>query len=206
MSRKVMSMGLITAAALMPAKPVPRPAPMPAKKVTTRTNNHSILFVSFHDLIQIVAHLFHHPLEILPGSLVHVPEDILEESVLEFSSPLDDRPGLGRTHQHSLTSVSWKVTPVQVPLLHQPVHVHGHQVGLQPPQLHNILGRIVARIVGQEHQDVEGGLGHMELPAQGLAADAVGLEEIVGKFYTDSFQHKYFLSEYFKFEYFIGKP
>ena len=46
----------------------------------------------------------------------------------------------------------------------------------------------------------------MELPAQGLAADTVGLEEIVGEFYTDSFQHKYFLSEYFKFEYFIGKP
>ena len=34
MPRNVMSMGLMTAAALMPAKPVPSPAPMPAKKVT----------------------------------------------------------------------------------------------------------------------------------------------------------------------------
>ena len=34
-----MSMGLMTAAALMPAKPVPRPAPMPAKKVTRTVNN-----------------------------------------------------------------------------------------------------------------------------------------------------------------------
>ena len=34
MCRKVMSMGLMTAAALMPAKPVPSPAPMPAKNVT----------------------------------------------------------------------------------------------------------------------------------------------------------------------------
>ena len=32
--RKVTSIGVITAAALIPAKPVPRPAPMPAKKVT----------------------------------------------------------------------------------------------------------------------------------------------------------------------------
>ena len=34
MCRKVMRMGLMTAAALMPAKPVPSPAPMPAKNVT----------------------------------------------------------------------------------------------------------------------------------------------------------------------------
>ena len=39
MCKKVMSMGLMTAAALMPAKPVPRPAPMPAKKVTRTGNN-----------------------------------------------------------------------------------------------------------------------------------------------------------------------
>ena len=30
--RKVISMGLMTAAALIPAKPVPNPAPIPAKK------------------------------------------------------------------------------------------------------------------------------------------------------------------------------
>ena len=35
MPRKVMSMGLMTAAALIPAKPVPRPAPIPAKKQTS---------------------------------------------------------------------------------------------------------------------------------------------------------------------------
>ena len=34
MPKKVMSMGLMTAAALMPAKPVPSPAPMPAIKQT----------------------------------------------------------------------------------------------------------------------------------------------------------------------------
>lgn len=33
-AKKVMSIGLITAAALIPAKPVPSPAPIPAKKVT----------------------------------------------------------------------------------------------------------------------------------------------------------------------------
>ena len=38
-----MSIGLMTAAALIPAKPVPRPAPIPAKKVTTIVNNTFIL-------------------------------------------------------------------------------------------------------------------------------------------------------------------
>ena len=42
-----MSIGLMTAAALMPAKPVPRPAPIPAKKVTMMVNSRFILFFSF---------------------------------------------------------------------------------------------------------------------------------------------------------------
>jgi hypothetical protein len=37
-----MSIGLITAAALIPAKPVPRPAPIPAKNVTKIVINISI--------------------------------------------------------------------------------------------------------------------------------------------------------------------
>ena len=45
MCRKVMSMGLMTAAALIPAKPVPRPAPMPAKKVTSTVNSKLILSI-----------------------------------------------------------------------------------------------------------------------------------------------------------------
>ena len=40
-----MSMGLMTAAALMPAKPVPRPAPMPAKKVTKIVNKMFMLLL-----------------------------------------------------------------------------------------------------------------------------------------------------------------
>ena len=41
--RKVMSIGLMTAAALMPAKPVPSPAPIPAKNVTSTVIN---IFIS----------------------------------------------------------------------------------------------------------------------------------------------------------------
>ena len=37
--KNVMSIGLITAAALIPAKPVTRPAPIPAKNVTEIINN-----------------------------------------------------------------------------------------------------------------------------------------------------------------------
>ena len=38
-----MSIGLMTAAALMPAKPVPSPAPIPAKNVTSTVIN---IFIS----------------------------------------------------------------------------------------------------------------------------------------------------------------
>ena len=44
--KKVMSIGLITAAALSPAKPVPRPAPIPAKNVTTIVTNVIICVIS----------------------------------------------------------------------------------------------------------------------------------------------------------------
>ena len=37
--RNVISMGLMTAAALIPAKPVPSPAPIPAKNVTNNVIN-----------------------------------------------------------------------------------------------------------------------------------------------------------------------
>ncbi len=39
MPRNVMSMGLMTAAALIPAKPVPSPAPMPAAKQMKNLNS-----------------------------------------------------------------------------------------------------------------------------------------------------------------------
>ena len=42
-SRKVISIGLITAAALIPAKPVPSPAPIPAIKHTINFKNISII-------------------------------------------------------------------------------------------------------------------------------------------------------------------
>ena len=42
----MISIGLITAAALIPAKPVPRPAPIPAKKVTIIIkNNDDIIYI-----------------------------------------------------------------------------------------------------------------------------------------------------------------
>mgnify|MGYP004463556299 CR=1 FL=1 len=40
-------MGLMTAAALMPAKPVPSPAPIPAKKVTKMVIKIFIIFLVF---------------------------------------------------------------------------------------------------------------------------------------------------------------
>ena len=49
-------MGLITAAALMPANPVPSPAPIPAKKVTRIVMRICILFLSFQDIIHIFLH------------------------------------------------------------------------------------------------------------------------------------------------------
>ena len=48
-----MSMGLMTAAALMPAKPVPSPAPMPAKNVTSTVKSSVISAHLLQELVEI---------------------------------------------------------------------------------------------------------------------------------------------------------
>ena len=47
----VISIGLITAAALIPAKPVPSPAPMPAKNVTKSVNKNVMLISISEQLV-----------------------------------------------------------------------------------------------------------------------------------------------------------
>ena len=50
---------------------------------------------------------------------------------------------------------------LQIPLLHQTIHVHRHKVRFDLADLHDIPGGGAVRVVGQKHQDVKGGLGQL---------------------------------------------
>ena len=126
-------------------------------------------------------------MKILPGRFIHILENIFKKTLLQLPSPLDDRLCLLCTNQRSLASVPGKIPSVQIPVPHQALHIDRHQIGFQPPQLHDVLSRIVVRIIGQEHQYIESCLGHSQFPTDGFTANAVGLIKIMSKFNVDSF-------------------
>ena len=64
---------------------------------------------------------------------------------------------------------------LQIPLLHQTIHVYRNEICLDFADLHDIPGGGAVRVVGQKHQDVKGGLGQLELLTQRLAHGAVRL-------------------------------
>ena len=82
--KNVISIGLITAAALMPANPVPRPAPIPAKKVTIIVkNNDDIRYLPpFKYLIKIIFYLFHTRKKSLFSGSVHIIKKMFKKIFL----------------------------------------------------------------------------------------------------------------------------
>ena len=72
---------------------------------------------------------------------------------------------------------------LQIPLLHQTIHVHRHKVRFDLADLHDIPGSGAIRVVGQKHQDVKGGLGQLEFLTQRLAHGAVRLRGLEADLY-----------------------
>ena len=62
--------------------------------------------------------------------------------------------------------------------------MHGDQIGLDMPDLHDITGSPAVRVVGKEHQDIKGRLRQLQLLTQGLADRIVGLRGLDGKFHV----------------------
>ena len=72
---------------------------------------------------------------------------------------------------------------LQIPLLHQAVHVYRHKVRFDLADLHDIPGCGAVRVVGQKHQDIKGGLGQLEFLTQRLAHGAVRLRGLEADLY-----------------------
>ena len=47
------------------------------------------------------------------------------------------------------------ISPMLITFLHQLIHIHGDEVRLDMPHLHDIPGRFIVRVVGKEQQDVQ---------------------------------------------------
>ena len=72
---------------------------------------------------------------------------------------------------------------LQIPLLHQTVHVHRHKVRFDLADLHDIPGGGAVRVVCQKHQDIKGSLGQLEFLTQRLAHGIVGLRGLEADLY-----------------------
>ena len=146
-------MGEITAAALIPAKPVPSPAPIPAKK-HTKIRNHADILQTSQALADIIVYLRKQPqnrFHLIGGNPL---EQQTEKSVLTGSPLLDGRQSLVCQLEMDGPAVIRVGPALQKPQLHQAVHPLGH-VGLcQPPETANALGRVMLRIVVQKEQHV----------------------------------------------------
>lgn len=78
------------------------------------------------------------------------------KGALELPPPRYDGLRLVRTQQLRLAAVARRLPPDEVSLLHQPVHVDGHQICLETAQLHHVSGRFIGGVVAQKHQDIKG--------------------------------------------------
>ena len=98
----------------------------------------------------------------LPGGGIGVVQQAGKKRRFCTSRPQrDDRLRLFGAQQLGLAAVARHGAALQIPLLHQTIHVHRHKVRLDLADLHDIPGCGAVRVVGQKHQDIKGGLGSL---------------------------------------------
>lgn len=126
-----MSIGLITAAALMPAKPVPSPAPIPAKNVTIIvSNNFIVLVVPFQYSIQILFHSSDHFFHLSLHLFIHTRKQLLLKCFLQLSSFFDDRLRFLCTDQLCFSPVTFYRPSLQISFFYQPVNMYRYKIRL----------------------------------------------------------------------------
>ena len=69
------------------------------------------------------------------------------------------------TDQFCLSPVARNLPAFEISFLHQPFHMDGYQIRLDPADLYNICGIFILRIIFQEHQDIQGCLRNAGLLA-----------------------------------------
>ena len=147
-------MGLMTAAALMPAKPVPSPAPVPAKKqmITVNIGGMTSLFFKLPDIPGDLLDGLFHKGQLLRGDALG---QCVHKAALGGGPLADDPTGGGQGVEPQDFPVPRRMAGGQQALPLQPMDRRRH-VGLGPAaQAHRIRGGIVLRIVVEEQQQVK---------------------------------------------------
>ena len=109
-------------------------------------------------------------------------QQALEKGVLHGTAPADDRVCLAGAEQLCFAAVTGHGIAFQIALLHQLVHIHGDEVRLDMPHLHDVPGRFIVRVVGEKQQDVQRRLRQAKLLTQRFADSIVRLRGLDGKF------------------------
>ena len=87
--------------------------------------------------------------------LISAIEQSIFENALYHTAFFDDILSFLRAEQQSLSAIVRSFSAFQVALAHQLVYIDGHQVRLDPADLHDITGGPVLRIVAEEHENIK---------------------------------------------------
>ena len=87
--------------------------------------------------------------------IISAIEQSIFENALYHAAFFDDILCFLRAEQQSLPTVIRSLSAFQVPLAHQLVHIDGHQIRLDPADLHDITGSVVFRIIAEEHENIK---------------------------------------------------
>ena len=99
------------------------------------------------------------------------------ELLLQGLPARDDGRGLVRAHEAAAPPVAGVACAQQIPLAHELVNVKRHDARLEPAVRADVARGVQPRIVGQKEQNVHGVGRHVQLRAQRLHDDGVGVED-----------------------------
>ena len=87
--------------------------------------------------------------------LIGAVEQSIFENTLYHAAFFDDILSFLRAEQQSLSAIVRSFSAFQISLTHQLVHIDGHQVRLDPADLHDITGSVIFWIVAEEHENIK---------------------------------------------------
>jgi len=139
-------------------------------------------FLSLYNFVQIFPDQLHGPEKDLLIGRLHMIQQALEKGILHHTPLADDRVCLAGAEKLCFAAVAGHGIAFQIALLHQLVHIHGDEVRLDMPHLHDVPGRFIVRVVGEEQQNVQRRLRQAKLLTQRFADGIVRLRSLDGKF------------------------
>ena len=87
--------------------------------------------------------------------LIGAVEQSIFENTLYHAAFFDDILSFLRAEQQSLPAIVRSFSAFQISLTHQLIYIDGHQVRLDPADLHDITGSVIFWIVAEEHENIK---------------------------------------------------